>query len=429
MGVMKKILMFCCNPENGYKLTVVILAALFVYSCGTRKKDISYNPVTSPPPIVEQQKDSVQDGFSGGGEFKTDSLSILIMMPFKLKENFTIDTSGVFYDINAASLPAVHFYEGALLAVMDLKKKGITVTIEAIQSPADSVHLMRIENSAMWKKADFVIAKVLPSVIEVLARRAKVTNKQLILTQATDSEILLHNKQILISHASTLTQCRSMSEFITNKFSDSQITVVYRKTNREDYLASVFLKAMKANNPTQRIVDFNATTASVDKMLSKLSITKNNLVLVVSSDEAFVSPIISKLQGYESEEVINVAGLPTWQDFESINFMQFDSLAFYLFENNYINHKDRSVKNIQKKFVRMFSTYPGSGGYNGYSIVYELGLSVHEAGVAEVATLANFGFVNDSVYYHFTQPDSLSGFENESISVLRLIDYELVKVH
>ncbi len=410
-------------------MPVVLLVLFFIISCGTRKKEINYNPVTSPPPLSEQQNESLSDTSSGLPRVKIDSLNILIMMPYELKENFAINTSDIFYDINASSLPAVHFYEGAMLAVLDLQKSGIFVTIKAIESPSDSLRLMRIERSSMWKDADFIIAQVSPALTPVLARRTIESDKQLILTQTVNPDILHNNTNVLISHASTLTQCRGMSQFLVDKFPESQITIVYRKKKREDYLASVFKEAITEYGPSQKLVEIDATSKEMEAILDKLSYTYNNLVLIVSSDEAFVSPIISKLQGYNEQEIINVAGLPTWQDFESIDFMQFDSLVVYLFENNFINNESKRVLDIKKKFIRMYSSNPSPSGINGYNIIHELGVTVHNSGVIDVAVFAHDGFQENKKFYNFIQTDSLSGYENKAISVLKIKDYQLLKMY
>jgi hypothetical protein len=392
-------------------------------SCNPSKRTVSYNEVVSPPPIQETVKDTpvadVQPAVT-----VPDTFELLILMPFELKENFTFDTTDIFYNIRPNSIPAVHFYEGAVLAADELSKSGITVNLTALESPADSSQVDRITRSSMWREADYIIGKVVPQLTAQLVRRASADNKQLILTHAVDPTVLNGNANVMLLHASTMSQCRSMAQYIAAAFSDSQISVVTRTVNREDYLGKYFMDVIRESNPYQRIIEFDATTKTVEDLVPELSIIKHNLVLITSSDEAFVSPYISGLNGIEDIEYVTIAGLPTWQDFESINFMQYDSLELYLFENNFVDRDISYIKDIRSRFVKDYFSDPSPSGYSGYLVVKELCEASSERGEVSVSVLTDSSFSELPGYYRFERPDSTGGFENNAVSILKLEEYK-----
>ncbi len=406
-----------------YLFLFSFLATIAIVSCNPRKRTITYNEVQSPPPIKEVVADTPKT-VDPSVEIP-DTFEILILMPFELKENFTFDTTDIFFNIRPNSIPAVHFYEGAELAAEELTKQGITVNLTALESPADSSRLDRITRSSMWKKADFVIGKVLPALTGQLARRAASDQKQLVLTQAVDPSVLEGNSNVMIFHASTISQCTSMAEYLAKNFSDSQISVVTRKVNREDYLGQLFIEVIKNANPYQRIVEFNATQKTVEDLLPELSIIKHNVVLIASSDEAFVSPYISGLNGIEDIEYVTIAGLPTWQEFESINFMQYDSLELYLFENNFIDRDLQPLKEFRTRFVERYYADPAPSGYSGYLAVKELCMASSARGEVSVSAVTDIGFSGLTPYFRFVQADSSGGYENRAVSILKLEHYQL----
>jgi len=392
------------------------------YSCGTRKKDLKYNEVISPPPITSIS-DSIENKKQITEVMVIDTIDLLLIMPFELRKNFTMDTSDTFYDIQPGSLNAINFYEGATLAAEDLQKSGVTVNLHAMESPRDSAGLSRIERSSMWNGADFVIAELSPSLVPVISRRAKVTGKNVLLTQVIDPKILSNNENVMITYASTITQCREMAAFLVDSFPDSQITLVFRKQKREDYLAGIFKESIKLKNPYQKVKEFDASIKTVNDLIGKLSLAYNNMVVIVSSDEAFVSPYISGLNGLENIEWIDIAGLPTWQNFESINFMQFDSLSFYLFENNFIDEYNVTNQTIRKKYIKTYSSDPNSYGYSGYRIIERIATNVIEAGRMDLKSIASVDTLTREKYFNFLKVDSVSGYENNAISVLKIVDF------
>lgn len=407
-----------------YFFSAFVLSLAFIVSCNPGKRSVTYNEVVSPPPIREVVADTptvITEPFRPA----PDTFELLILMPFELKENFTFDTTDIFYNIRPNSIPAVHFYEGAELAAGELSDSGITVNLTALESPDDSSALDRITLSTMWRNADFVIGKVPPAITGQLARRALSDNKQLVLTQVVDPSVIDGNDNVLILHASTISQCNSMAEYLARKFSDSQISVVTRKMNREDYLGKLFTDVIRKSNPYQRILEFDASEKTVEDLIPELSIVKHNVVLITSSDEAFVSPYISGLNGIEDIEYVTIAGLPTWQEFESINFMQFDSLELYLFENNFIDRDLEAMRTFRSRFVERYYADPVPSGYSGYLLVRELCKASHYTGEVSVSALADSSFSDLSSFYRFEQADSTGGFENRAVSVLKLENYRL----
>jgi hypothetical protein len=392
------------------------------YACGTRKKNLKYNEVIALPPI-SQQTDSTQQSEHETEFVNIDTIDLLLIMPFELRENFTMDTSDTFYDIQPGSINAINFYEGAVLAAEDLSDDGLTVNIHALESPRDSIGLSRIERSSMWNSADFVIAELSPSLVPVISRRAKASGKNVLLTQVIDPSITGSNENVMITYASTITQCRKMAEFLVDSFPSSQITLVFRNQKREDYLAEIFRESIKLKNPYQKIKEFDATSRVVEDLIGELSLAYDNMVMIVSSDEAFVSPYISGLNGLENIEWIDIAGLPTWQNFESINFMQFDSLSFYLFENNFIDNNDVTNQSIRKKYIQTYSSDPNSYGYSGYKLVEHIAGNVVNAGQMDLASVAATDTVNTGTDFNFVRTDSTGGYENTSISVLKIVDF------
>ncbi len=408
-------------------LLVAILVLPFVFtSCKTTKSSTKTPPrkpeVSTPapqPPVIKEKE-----------EVKSDELikkRMVLIMPFELKKNFAISNDEVIEpEINPASLGALNFYEGALIAVDSLKSQKVEVRLNSYDTPSDSTGVVRMMTNAAVKDADLVIASLPNNLAEVAARIAKTNNIKLVLTQAGSPQLLTDNANVALAYASTKTQCREMVAFMLDQFTNANIILLFRTTRREDELAAVFREEILKLKGDSDFQDYNATKKEFKDLPGVLSKTKRNLVFVISSDEAFVNPVLALL---EEQNIfgIKVSGLPTWLNFESIDFNMFNNLQIHLFDNNFIDTDEKGKSTFRKSFVSRYYSDPLANAYNGFDIVYNLGLSLREE-YSGMENLMLSSFKNENGNYNFISTGP-GGIENKSISVLKINDYKLERLN
>jgi len=210
-----------------------------------------------------------------------------------------------------------------------------------------------------------------------------------------------------------------------NKFPESNIIMVYRTVKREDELARFFRTAIISGKGNSKFKEYNATTTGSADISNMLDVSKRNLVFVISSDEAFISPLLSTLESLNIYN-IQINGLPTWQDFESIDFMAFQNLQVNIFDNNFIDLTHPQRQFFRKAYISRFHTDPVPSAYNGFDLVYNL--SKHcTNNRTDLNDLIKKSFNNDDVNFKFREIDS-GGMENTNITVIKFSDYKLESV-
>ena len=381
------------------------------------QKPVVDTPAPTPAPVelkAEKKTEIVKRRF-------------VLIMPFELEQNFVESTEEVKEpEVSSSSLNALNFYEGALLAVDSLKSQKIEIKLNSYDTPSDSVGVVRMMTNAAIKDADLVFATFPNSLAPVAAGVAKLHNIKLVLTQAGSPELLKDNPQVALAFASTKTQCREMVTFMLNQVSDANIILVFRTAKREDELATVFREEILKLKGTSAFHDFNATKKDYKDIIGLLSKTKRNLVFVISSDEAFVSPVLTLL---EEQNIfgIKISGLPTWLNFESIDFMNFKNLHVHLFDNNFIESDQSEKELFRKSFISRYHMDPLPSAYNGFDLVYHLGLSLREM-TPGMEKLIQASFPGNPRTYNFVNTVA-GGLENKTISVLQITDYKLERLN
>ena len=412
--------------KNYYLFCFFIAALLINASCKTTQSSLpspSKPGADKPAPSKEEPAKDIK-------EVKKDEpvkMRVALIMPFELEQNFaqTSDELSV-PEVNPSSLIALNFYEGALIAADSLKSASKEIQVVAYDTPSDSAGIVRMLTNPAIKEASIVIGTFPNNLTNAAIEASKKANINLILTQAGTPSILEKSKNIAIAYASTITQCREMASYMMEQNSDANVILVYRTLKREEELAAVFRQEIQKLKKDQEFKELNATTKSYKDVVGLLSKTKRNIVFLVSSDEAFVNPVVSLLEEQNLFGIL-VTGLPTWQTFESIDFMSLKNVQVYLFDNNFIDTEDSEHLDFRKKFISRFSNDPMTSGYDGFEITYNLGKSFEKKDQDFIKWIDK-SFSKTKSNFLFNE-FSGGGMENKSISVLRFNDYKLEKVN
>jgi len=397
---------------------------LFLYSCKSSKPVVYSQPLPQPKTETKPEQPVKKDTIPVKSEIIKATFSVI--MPFELRDNFAPVTDETAEpSIAPNSLSALHFYEGCMMATDSLISAGKEIRIKAYDVPSDSVSLKRLLGNPEVKASSAIFATLPNHLVSVAANFAEKNKLRLIVTSAASSEFLQGNPHVVLSSASTITQCRLMVGKMVDLYPGANIILVWRKLRREDELAAVFRTELVKLKGQSGFYDFNVQDKGSDVVINALSKTKRNLIFVISSDEALVNPLLNKIEEAQIAETV-ISGLPTWINFESIDFMSFNNLRVHVFDNNFINYDDPQRQEFRKQFIKRFHDDPAPAAYNGFDLTLRLGLG-YTGKEADLTNLLERSFNQKDVSFRFESTPS-GGRENKSISVLRFTEYKLEKL-
>lgn len=408
-------------------ITLFFLFSAILYSCKTTKvvqKDTKKAVVVAPKPekpVEEKPKETIK---------QSKEISIALMLPLYLQQNFDIDTSDTDADIDSRSLPALSFYEGALLAADSLEKAGMKVKLNVIDIAKDSSarHALLL-NYQTLKNCDVVFALFPSSQSVAAADAAKQYGMKLVLTQSSTPAPVNDNQQVVLAAPSSVTQCRLMADYITNEYHFSKFIVLSRNQKRENELAEVFKKEtdsllLKKFKGEAGAIIFSYPDSGKKMFVNYLSAEQRNIIYLPSSDESYVSSILNMLNDLEKN--VTVVGLPTWENFESIQFSKLSNLEIYLFTTTYINTEDTRLASFRKKYITHYKTDPFFNAYQGAELTDYFTKLFNKYDKKFLEQTAN---ETTGSSFKFLNSNPKNGFENTTISVLKYADYKLMKIN
>lgn len=406
-------------------LVVSMLSALT--GCKSSKPVVYSQPLPAPKTEVKTEQAVKPDTTPVKPEVVSATVSVI--MPFELRENFApvADESDIPVEpvIAPGSVNAIHFYEGCLLAADSLAASGKNLTVKAYDAPSDSVSLKRLLGNPAVKNSAVIFATLPNHLSSVAAGFAEKNKLPLVITSAPSADFLAGNPYVILSSASTITQCRLMVEKMLGLYPGANVILAWRKLKREDELAAVFRSEIKRLKGYASFHDVNIQDKGYDVLTKVMSTASRNLIFLISSDEAVVNPVLNKIEEAGIAETV-ISGLPTWMNFESIDFMSFNNLRVHVFDNNFINYDDPQRLNFRRIFIKKYFDDPNPSGYHGFDLTYRFGIQLTGKD-ADIIDLMNKTFNKVGSSFKFEAAPG-GGFENKSISVLRFTDYKLEKL-
>jgi hypothetical protein len=411
------------NRSKWLAMVAIFMLLVFV-SCKSSKPVVYSQPIPQPKTEVKTENTVKKDTIAAKPEIVTATFSVI--MPFELRENFAPVTDETSQPVIAqGSLNGIHFYEGCLLAADSLVSLGRRITVKAYDAPSDSATLKRLLSNPAVKSSAVIFATLPNHLSSVAAAYAEKNNLRLVITSAPSAEFLNGNPHVILSSASTITQCRLMVEKMLDLYPGSNIVLAWRKLKREDELANVFRSEINRVKGPISFHDINIQDKGYDAITNALSKTRRNLIFLISSDEAVVNPVLNKIEEAGIAETV-ISGLPTWMNFESIDFISFKNLRVHVFDNNYINYDDIQRQNFRKLFIKTYFDDPNPSAYNAFDLTFHLGQS-YTGKEKDLIDWMNKAFPKKDIFFKFDAVPS-GGYENKSISVLRYTDYKFEKL-
>jgi len=230
----------------------------------------------------------------------------------------------------------------------------------------------------------------------------------------------MNNPNLALAVPTVNTQCRQMASFVSSNFAKDNILIVSQGNKKESELAGIFKNIIrqKSGNDSKVLI-------GIKDPIAQLSSEKRNVIIIPSSSEAFVTQLVNLLNLKKDKYNITLIGLPTWEDFETLDFQVLENLNTYLFKAVNINTGDKEVKNFQKRYLNEYKGYPTNYSYQGFDVMYYFGISY-------LNNPKKFFTGNELEVFHtkYQFEKTASGaLENQYIHIFKVKNFELQKVN
>ena len=366
---------------------------------------IPTNKVTKP--ITEDNELATQALLNPIIEIKSiKNIKVALLLPIGLQENTTVE--------NASKNRMVEYYEGVLLALDDLKKKGISVSLQVHdigsgrsttssileKEEMQDIHLLigGLTEDQVKLMSDFANSRNIPYVIPFTSRNNGVLNNH--------NAFQINTPQSYLFSKTSFAFC--------DKYKSSEI-IFFDAGKDADKLE--LIEVIKADLDTKNIP--YRTVSSLTNVTSVLSYDKNTVFVPTDDSMETLTKLITALKPVKERNPqlsISLFGHPSWQVYTAKYSADFFYLNANFYTIFYANPTASAVKIFHNRYNRWYSRelinrFP-KYGMLGYDISMYFIQLLHQYGTSYKSNINNLRYTGVQTDFHFEQINNWGEFIN-----------------
>lgn len=355
---------------------------------------------------------------------------VAMLIPFYLDDidSIRVDQS------DPKSFSFVQFYEASLLAVDSLRKQGLDVKLFVYDSDGgEGIEKTRtIFQKRELADMDLIIGPFYAKCFEIASRFAGLHKIPIVNPLSKRKEITTAKPWVFKVQSGTTGQMAELAEFINLHFVNSNVVLVRADRSKMTEEVSAFKEGMqlivKKQARLNNLKESFFVAEGIPGLTLKLSNDRPNILVVLSSDEVFVSGLLRQLDEVKSNFDITVMGMASWEQYKlDVNSMM--HLKMHLYSNKYVDFSDESVQKFSSLFLKEYSTLPEvkKYGFDGFDITYYFLSALMKYGRLFEKQIEGYTYEGLQNSFHFRKIEG-GGYENMGVNFYKFENNNLKKV-
>lgn len=330
---------------------------------------------------------------------RKDVFNLSLLLPLYLDSDKR-DNSGLF------------FLEGALLAIEELKRGGLSLNVNIVDVGTKEAMTKALASKEL-DKADLIVGPFALSELKTLAAYAQKKEIPMVAPYEPGAYQLAETNPYVFQ---IYPNDESIYKKLTGeKFDDEINPILVLPTTVDSVMLVSYRKALKDKFGTykeythemgMRIKDDSPLTGVMSKQ-------KRNLLFVCSNREAFVSDLMDRLQvvklnGYP----VCVYGRVQWLNFRIIDVARYYDLNLHLVQPFHVDYANEEVKQFIKVYRLSYNNEPTQYAFQGYDVTYYFLQAMKKYGPQFASCLPDFPSKLLQSRYRFKRVGEKGGYIN-----------------
>jgi LysM repeat protein/ABC-type branched-subunit amino acid transport system substrate-binding protein len=364
-----------------------------------------------------------------------DSYQVALLLPFYLNLNDTIEKNKKNFEketIYPKSSIAIQFYQGVLLALDSLKKTGLSLQLHVFDTQNDTAVVSKWIKDNEKSTFNLIIGPLYKTEFEMVSDYAKRKKIPVVTPVPQTNKVLLGNNYACKVSSSKFSHYTKMAEFVKKEFKSQNVFLVDIGDEKDNQMIELFMNKVKQiekvtqDKDTVRRVLFGKISAERIKL--HLDTSKINVVIIPTSDQAFVSEFLAKLNLASKDYKCVVIGNEKWNNFDNIDSDYLHNLNVHTTAPFHIDYDDKFTLKFLKSFRNSYLTEPDMYGFLGYDVSFYYLKVMQLYGENFLQYIDEYEYNGLATSFKFFKTAPESGFENDFVYILKYENYKQVRV-
>lgn len=334
----------------------------------------------------------------------------------------------------------LEYYEGFLMAVDSLKRRGASIELNVFDSKADDATIRTILAKEELKEMDIIFGPLHLNNVKTLADFAKKHNIRLVVPFTSKDDEVFNNPSVYQINTPQSYLYSEVFDHFTRQFPNANI-ILLNTTDGKDQYKKEFIEGLygmgKAKNIPIKEINIDNIQASLSTVQDLIRIDKTNVFIPTSGSDAALNKVVPLLQLVKSQDVVKAPtilfGYPEWQTYTADQLQNFFELDTYFYSSFYTNNLLPSAKNFINNYRQwykkeMINTFPKYGMLGFDTAFYFLhGLASYGTGLEN--NLDKIDLTPIQTGFKFNRVSNWGGFINKKVFFVHFTnDFELIKL-
>ncbi len=340
-----------------------------------------------------------------------NTINIALALPFQM-DKVTANSK-----IDGNTDKFLEFYQGMLIAVDSLKKRGISFNLHVFDSGKTEEEIKKMLNNPDLKNMDILIGPAYTVQIKPLSDFALLNQIKLIIPFSSKSEDTKPNPNVFQINTPQPQMNELIAERFVTHFANKNIILLRFKTTAYDdkvEFNDILETVLKAKGIKYTTVLYE----SAEKLRKGLSDSKENIIVPLTTNQVALSQVLPILNMLGEKRHISLFGFPEWQTYQSISKDLF-RLNTYIPSSFFIDYKSPSIKSYLQKYRSFYNAEPANTvpqySLLGYDIVMFFSEALAKCGHDFEKELEHFNPELLQMNFKFKQINENGGFYNSNV--------------
>ena len=370
--------------------------------------------------------------------FISDKLNISLLLPFMFEDADSLMANGLdpnVCNLNSKTINSIDFYNGLLIALNELKKKGYQIDLNVFDTYYDTTITNQILDDSIFKKSNLIIGPVFSTNIKKVRNFSRSHSVPMITPFDIPNQALFMYPDLFKYFPSKVTQSAKIGSYLKQVKSDYNIILI---SNGDDKKSYTYAKII-AENYADTIVINDTITAidtlsylrlyrgeSTSSIRDVVDAKKENLFVVAASDIPFLTFIFNDLLELSNSEKFfrtkfSILGFQELFDMNSIDIKYKNNFRLKFSSKGRIDYSNEKSINFVEEYQDKFKMSPQENAFLGYDLLTSMISNLYPVD-KEVDNTPFQGHYN---YCDYKQIGSNNGFENKVVKLFEYSDYKL----
>jgi len=358
---------------------------------------------------------------------EVNTIKIALLLPFGVKDAMVKKEQ---------QNKMVEYYEGFLMALKDLKKEGISVTLQVYDTGAGTNEIPAILKKNEMQDIHLLIGGLSDDQIKLLSRFAREKNIPYVIPLTPQSDEPFNNPNVYQANTPQSIQYSKASLAFSNKYGKDNIIIVSEETgvsNKKDFIDILKQDLQDKKIPYKTLTIGANFFNDINVLLNK---NQKNVIIPSSDSAETLSKITVQLKSIVENQpglLLSLFGYPAWQVYSEKYSDDFFRLNTTFYTAFYSDPTSPEMKTFYSDFYKYYTRVLGNNFPKFGMLGYDTGMYfirlIHTYGSQFDSKINDLKYKGIQTDFYFERVNNWGGFINMNMYLINYnTDYSITKI-